>query len=195
MKNLFLLLCLVYSLQSTAQTYTTSIDSFRQNYVNTHEVVKGSDRKYLSFFPIDERYQVAATFKKAENAPWFKMESSGAMKPLYRAYGILTFTLQGKQHRLTVYQSQSLLNIAAYKDYLFVPFTDATTGTHTYIGGRYIDLREADIMQDSFFLDFNKAYNPYCAYVAGVYSCPIPPAENRLSISIAAGEKSFAIKH
>ena len=75
-----------------------------------------------------------------------------------------------------------------YKDYLFLPFTDPTNGVTTYGGGRYLDLMipATKVVQ----LDFNKAYNPYCAY-SGNYSCPIPPEENHLEIEIKAGVKKY----
>jgi len=79
-----------------------------------------------------------------------------------------------------------------YKNYLFLPFTDATTGVETYESGRYIDLQTGDIKNNQVVIDFNKAYNPYCAYVSGVYNCPIPPRENHLPVAILAGEKRFA---
>ncbi len=78
-----------------------------------------------------------------------------------------------------------------YKDYLFLPFTDDTNGITSYAGGRYIDLRDGDFNNNTLVLDFNKAYNPYCAFGAG-YACPKPPVENKLALSIEAGEKLFA---
>ncbi len=82
-----------------------------------------------------------------------------------------------------------------FKDELFIPFTDLTSGESSYGGGRYIDINVNDIVGGSFELDFNKAYNPYCAYVTGKYNCPIPPKENNLSVAIQAGEKIFGKAH
>jgi uncharacterized protein (DUF1684 family) len=87
------------------------------------------------------------------------------------------------------------MTTAQYKDHLFIPFTDATSGEGTYESGRYIDLDIKDITDNKFTIDFNKAYNPYCAYVTGRYNCPIPPVENRLAVAIRAGEKAFGKKH
>lgn len=78
----------------------------------------------------------------------------------------------------------------AYKDLLFLPFTDQTNNKETYGGGRYIDLNVNDIRNNHLEIDFNKAYNPYCAYSDG-YRCPIPPEENDLPISIIVGEKLY----
>jgi uncharacterized protein (DUF1684 family) len=73
-------------------------------------------------------------------------------------------------------------------------FTDKTTGDQTYHAGRYIDLKIGDINDGKVVIDFNKAYNPYCAYVKGKYSCPIPPRENYLPVAMEAGEKNFGKK-
>ena len=84
---------------------------------------------------------------------------------------------------------------AQYKDYLFLPFTDLTSGKETYASGRYLDLKTDEIKNGKVTLDFNKAYNPYCAYVSGVYNCPIPPKENTLGVEVKAGEKLFTGSH
>ena len=89
-----------------------------------------------------------------------------------------------------MYQSVDMLNDAAHKDDLFVPFTDESNYETTYGGGRYIDLSIKDIKDNRIPLDFNKCYNPYCAYADG-FSCPIPPKENSLHMEINAGEKVF----
>lgn len=118
------------------------------------------------------------------------MSTSGTMKQQYRVCGILSFKIADTLLRLNVYQSKSLMATKDYSDYLFVPFTDKTTGFETYGAGRYIDLKIGDINNNSFILDFNKAYNPYCAYAAG-FNCPVPPKENDLNISILVGEKKL----
>ena len=78
-----------------------------------------------------------------------------------------------------------------YRDYLFIPFKDLTNEDATYGGGRYIDAKTTDITSGEMILDFNKSYNPYCAF-SDAYSCPIPPDENHLNIKIEAGEQEFA---
>ena len=79
-----------------------------------------------------------------------------------------------------------LMKTQEYKDYLFFPFTDLTNGEESYSGGRYIDLHIPE--GEEIVIDFNKAYNPYCAYASG-FSCPIVPKENHLSLRITAGIK------
>ncbi len=91
---------------------------------------------------------------------------------------------------LYIYQSEALMQQEKYKYYLFVPFGDVTSGFTSYGGGRYMDFTFQDIKNNKLSIDFNKAYNPYCAYTAG-YNCPIPPKENLLTVAIDAGEKSY----
>lgn len=147
--------------------------------------------KGLEFFPIDSSYIVVAKIKKTPDTPYFEMPTTTERKPYYRQYGILTFTLGGKEHSLTLYQSQEEYNDPQYKDYLFLPFTDGTSGEESYGGGRYMDVFEYNIKDDDTLeLNFNNTYNPYCAYNED-YSCPLTPRKNHLSVSINAGVKKF----
>jgi len=122
------------------------------------------------------------------------METSGNMKQVFRVYGIIRFTLHDTALTLNIYQSQRLMAVAEYKDELFLPFTDLTSGEESYAAGRYIDLVFDDILDNKVVIDFNKAYNPYCAYASGKYNCPIPPRENNLNVAILAGEKNYLKK-
>jgi uncharacterized protein (DUF1684 family) len=143
----------------------------------------------LPFYPTRYAYYVEAQLVRDSTSQPFAMETSTARQPLYRKYGELRFVLQGQPQHLSVYQSVDLLQRPGYEDYLFVPFTDLTNGHGSYGGGRYLDLRippkGAAVLQ----LDFNRAYNPSCAYQHG-YSCPVPPAENRLLVAIPVGVRS-----
>jgi uncharacterized protein len=193
-KTLFFVFAFFILFNCTAQ-YTGYIDSiqlFRNNYVQHHELIKGGDKKKLIFYPINQSYAIQAKFERVYSSSWFQMETSGKIKQTHRIYGNLLFSVNDTVVKLAVYQSQSLMNVKQYADYLFVPFTDATTGETTYENGRYIDLKFGDIKNNSCIIDFNKAYNPYCAYVSGVFNCPIPPKENNLPAAIAAGEMKFA---
>jgi uncharacterized protein len=190
MKNILAFILFLSSLTAVAQSYPDSMRVYRTNYIREHGVVKGHAVANLNFFPVDERYRVIAVFEKVENATWFKMKTSGSIDKIYRVYGTARFMLEGREHRLNIYQSQDLLN-SSYENYLFLPFTDESNDRETYISGRYIDLEMKDIVNGTAVIDFNKAYNPYCAYVDGKYNCPIPPKENALPIAIKAGEKNF----
>jgi len=189
----FILLAFIISCNSlwSQKSYGDSLQSYIDGYVKDHQVVKGDDKKLLHFFPIDESYRVVADFEKAKDSKWFSMRTSGGRKDINRVYGIIRFTINDTTVQLNLYQSQDLLNVAKLKDYLFLPFTDLTSGVQTYDGGRYIDLRIADIVDNRVTIDFNKSYNPYCAYVSGKYDCPIPPKENALPVEIRAGEKIY----
>lgn len=121
--------------------------------------------------------------------------TSRAKTKQYRKFGKLSFKIRDSVQTLYVYQLESLLLQPKYKDELFLPFMDATNGEETYETGRYIDLVQSDIKGNSVVIDFKKAYNPYCAYVSGVYNCPVPPKENWLKIKIRAGEKRFIKNH
>ena len=110
---------------------------------------------------------------------------------MYKEYGTLNFTLKGKACELTIYRSQDDLRDEKYKDYLFLPFTDATSSNESYGGGRYMDVMTTSENTDGTIeLNFNNTYNPYCAYNAK-YSCPLTPRKNHLEIEIKAGIMVF----
>jgi len=186
---------LFVNISFSQKSYKDSTEAFLKKYVTEHEVVTGKDKALMSFFPVNEKYRMSCRFERTINSPWFRMESSGPIKKNYRVYGIIHFKINDTAVTLNIYQSQDLMTSPQYKDHLFIPFTDATTGEETYESGRYIDLDIKDIAGDKYVIDFNKAYNPYCAYVSGKFNCPIPPAENRLSVAIPAGEKTFGKAH
>jgi uncharacterized protein (DUF1684 family) len=147
--------------------------------------------KGLDFFPVDATFVVIAKLTKTANAPTFEMATTTDRKPLYKEYGVLNFQLKGKDCALTIYQSQDDLRDEEYKDYLFLPFTDDTSGNESYGGGRYMDAMITDEKSDGTIeLNFNNTYNPYCAY-NDKYSCPLTPRKNHLNIEIKAGIKVF----
>ena len=170
--------------------YTESIKAYQKIYSDSHAVVQGKDKKYFRFFPINKAYHVTAYFERIFDTVGFTMNTSaGTLKYFYK-YGRLDFMIDGKECLLYVYQGKDLMQTEKYKDYLFVPFTDATTGNESYGSGRYLEFYKKDIENNILQLDFNKAYNPYCAYATG-FKCPIPPRENRITIPIKAGEMNF----
>jgi hypothetical protein len=175
--------------------FVDSTKNYVNNYIKTHDVIKGEDIKYFRFFEPDETYNVKAAFTKVNNGKWFQMETSGPMKKTFRVYGTASFSIHDTSLTLNIYQMQSLMDDDQYKDYLFLPFTDLTTGIQSYHTGRYIDFRIKDIKNGELTIDFNKAYNPSCAYVSGKYNCPVPPRENHLPVAIQAGEMNFAKGH
>ena len=144
--------------------------------------------KGLDFFEIDSTFIVKSHFLRTPAEAPFKMKTTTERTPVYVKYGELYFTIKGKDFKLDIIQNQELILDPEYYNYLFLPFTDLTNGETTYSGGRYLDLRIPE--GDSIYLNFNKAYNPYCAY-SGNFSCPIVPTENHLEIAIEAGVKNF----
>ncbi|HET8810491.1 MAG TPA: DUF1684 domain-containing protein [Flavobacteriaceae bacterium] len=140
----------------------------------------------LPFFEIEEELIFEAEFFRTPNESPFAMATTTGGENMFVKYGEVYFSIDGKEYTLNIYQSQRLSADPAYANYLFVPFTDLTNGKTTYGGGRYLDLYIPE--GETILLDFNRAYNPYCAYNAK-YSCPIPPAENHLEIPIKAGVK------
>jgi len=144
--------------------------------------------KSLEFFPIDEKFAVVATFVKSKGEKSFEMKTTTSRTPMYIKYGELHFKLEGKDFKLDVFQNLDLMKKKGFKDNLFLPFSDLTSGNESYIGGRYIDMKIPK--GDTILIDFNQAYNPYCAYNPK-YSCPIVPLQNDLMIEIKAGVKKF----
>ncbi len=175
----------------SGQSYSDSMKTYQENYVAQHQVVQGKDKGYMQFFPVDSSYRVKARVTYVDQSPWEAFATSSGARKNYRVYAVLNFRLQQDSFSLHLYQSQDLMGQAQYRDYLFLPFTDSTNGNESYASGRYLELREGEIIDNIAWIDFNKAYNPYCAYVK-YYSCPIPPAANYLKCNIRAGEKNYA---
>jgi len=146
------------------------------------------DFEGLDFFEPDTNYIVKAKFYRTPEALPFLMPTTTDRKSKEVLYGTAHFTLNGKNHQLEIYQNQELMQQEKYRDYLFLPFTDETNGEETYTGGRYIDLTIPN--SNSIVLNFNKAYNPYCAYNKK-YSCPLVPSVNALQTKVIAGVRAF----
>lgn len=182
-----------------SQNYNAQIAAFRKGYTDDflqdkNSPLKKDDLQYLRFYNADSTYRIKATAEMITNPQSFIMPVFSGTGGDYVPYALLKFKLKGKAMQLTVYRSIALAKIPAYKDYLLLLFTDETNGKTTYSGGRYIDMREGDFKDGGVIVDFNKAYNPYCAFGGG-YTCPKPPDENHLNFAIQAGEKMFAKAH
>lgn len=145
----------------------------------------------LEFYPLDSKYIVIAQFVRTPDEKPFLMPTSTSRLPEFVKYGQAHFMIDGKNLILNLYKSTAQVEGSEYEDYLFLPFTDLTSGNGSYGGGRYLDLKIPE--GDTITIDFNKAYNPYCAYNSK-YSCPIPPEENDVLVRIEAGVRDF-VKH
>jgi len=143
----------------------------------------------LNYFNPDITYQLEATLIKEPEQETVVMKTSTERAPEYIKYGKVKFTFNGQELILLAYQSKKLAEVVEGDTYLFIPFRDETSSKESYGGGRYVDC-EIPSKGNTILLDFNKAYNPYCAYNPR-FSCVIPPEENRLPVRIEAGEKIF----
>ena len=197
MKRFLLLAFSLIAVHAAAQNaYSDALAEHRAHYkahflTESRSPLTARDTAALDFFSPDSTWRLTARFQRTPNAPAFQLATySGQTRP-YQMYGIFFFERGGRKFTLPVYRNLQLAAQEKYRDHLFLPFKDLTNGETTYGGGRYLDLRTGDIAEDgSAVVDFNKAYNPWCAYSDG-FSCPIPPAENELDLAVEAGERQF----
>ena len=143
----------------------------------------------LRYFRPDGTYRVVAQLARAAVLAPLPLALTGGSADAYARWGTATFELAGQPQQLVLLQKQGL---GASPNELFLPFTDPTNGQQTYGAGRYIDVPLPPAEATEIELDFNQAYSPYCAY-NHEYSCPKPPAENRLTVPVAAGEQAFQL--
>lgn len=194
---LFILNTNVYVLYAQQkQLYNKIITEHRINYAkefisDVNSPLTKDDTAYLRFYQPDIHYKIIANFTRINDKVGFDMQTLNGVVKKYFVYGSITFKIHNTLCTLYVYQSEKLKTKEGFENYLFIPFTDNTNYTSTFGGGRYIDCSIKDIKNNKLEIDFNKCYNPYCAYKEG-YACPIPPKENDLKIEIKAGEKLFA---
>lgn len=189
-------LFVIFSLFLNGQTKKENIEAIKNfqkelnaEYLNPKESpLRGDNLKNFKkhpFFPIDLKYRVTAKFVKTENPVPFELPTSSGKFKQHQEFGKADFEIDGKSYSLTIYQSLDLMKIEKYKDHLFLPFRDETNGKETYGGGKYMDLKIPN--GNEIILDFNQSYQPFCAYNAYDYNCPIVPEENKLSVKIEAG--------
>lgn len=168
------------------EAYTQQIKAERaqkDSYFKTNTDSPFKDKnqfKGLSYFPADLTYRVEARLEPfADKTQKMVVQLSDGSEEVYEKYAHAVFSLNGDIFRLLIVKQ---------KDNFSILFKDATSGHETYGGGRYIDLSPAEMTGSQVIIDFNAAYNPYCAYNPD-YACPLPPAENSLSIPVKAGER------
>lgn len=187
----------MFSKQSTKTdpAYLTELNTYRQTYVSS--VTSGAktplqpeDAGFLHFFDIDQTYRVECDVSTDDAAKPFEMPTYSGVTRTYIRYAICTCNLNGKSLNVELYRNLTQPANPAYRNHLFLPFKDLTNGDESYGGGRYINLDINDIKEGKITIDFNKTYNPYCAYSEG-YNCPIPPRANHFETHIRAGEKNY----
>lgn len=184
----FLFLFMILPFLATAQTDKLADAKAFQGELDEHysnaetSILLPEDFEHfhgLPFFPLNEKFIVEAKLVRTPDEKPFEMPTTTARRPVYVKFGEAHFRIDEKDFVLNIFQP------AEAKDaYIFIPFTDLTSGVDSYGGGRYLDFEvpEGDVL----VIDFNKAYNPYCAYNPN-YSCPIPPEENDLQVRVEAG--------
>lgn len=198
---LFLLLPLWAFSQKMVSKEEKEVQKFQKElnaeYLNPKETpLRGDSFKNFKghpFFPFDAKYRVTAKFVKSKDTKPFELPTSSGKTKTYQEYGKATFTLDDKPYTVTLYQSLALIKQDKYKDYLFLPFRDATNEKETYGGGKYMDLKIPK--GNTIILDFNQSYHPFCAYNAYDYNCPVVPEENKLPVEIRAGVMYEDIYH
>jgi uncharacterized protein (DUF1684 family) len=166
----------------------SELEQFRADkddfFAHDHRAPLTSDQqrkfKGLAYFPTNPALIVKARIDRHVEPGVVRMETTKGQEQVYRRYGVVSFQVDGEATQVTLYESDGGHG-------LFLPFRDATSGKETYGAGRYLDL---DHRGEEIVIDFNYAYNPYCAYNAD-WSCPLPPGENWLKVSIRAGERNF----
>lgn len=133
----------------------------------------------LNYFPENPALRLAVTVEEYARKEIVNMQTSTGALQTYKRYGRFKFSVEGQEAELTIYSGEHGF---------FLPFVDALADTETYGAGRYLE--PEPLGKGKFLVNFNYAYNPFCAYNEN-YSCPIPPRENRLKVAIRAGEKIF----
>jgi len=194
---LFLCLLLVFALNGgiEAQSFKKEYRTWKKGYKRNFRLDETSPLGRigvlrLRFFKPRANYRTTADLIMTTSADVISFPTTTGKTMEYIAFAKAVFRIYEQPCTLTVYKSAKALTNENYRNLLFVPFRDYTSGDESYGGGRYIDLLASDVKDGKLIIDFNRAYNPYCAYNE-LYSCPVPPPENSLPLEIRAGEKKY----
>lgn len=160
-------------------------NSFRNSPESPVSAAQRSQFDSLKYYAAVVDFKIAATISRNPQPDTVLIQTSDNQTGKYLRWGHAKFEIAQKPQQLTLFY-----HVGSADSTLFIPFTDLSNGRETYGGGRYLDVARPAVDVNEIELDFNRAYNPYCAY-NDEYSCPVPPAENRLPVAIPAGEKSF----
>lgn len=182
-------------------TYRIEIENFRSQLNHHYQDEKKSplseaDRLNFvrhEFYGLNPDYRVVARLDKVAQNKIIKFKTSTTREPEYLIYAKAIFIIEGKEMGLNIYRNAKALAKNPEDNMAFLPFNDLTNGVETYGGGRYLDI-DLDLDSETVVIDFNKSYNPYCAY-SDLYSCPVPPRENNLNVMIEAGIKLTSDHH
>ena len=146
-------------------------------------IITGASFHGLRYFPVDPSYRVPAVMVRSPRPEEAVLRTNRGGELTCRYVGDMVFSLDGQEHRLRVFHAGEQVGPS-----VFVPFRDATCGNESYGPGRYLIFQLSE--DDHYTIDFNLAFNPYCAYTDG-YECGYPPAENDLPVAVRAGEMAW----
>ena len=180
----FFLVLIIFHKNGFCQDYEKELKEHREKYMI--ETKERFPDQIQDFYPMNSQLRIVATYKKPRKPKTISVPTSGVKIKDYTEFAIINFKINGEKHKITTYRQSPVLPL--YKTLIFVPFKDPTAPHETYGGGRYMDMDTKDFKDGKVVLDFNKAYNPYCAFSDG-WNCPIPPKDNHLKVRIDAGEK------
>lgn len=200
-KNIILIIVVIvvlvgiyYSMadNNTSEAYQARVEQLRREKDNSFR--SGDDSPFgdsvefsgLKYFPIDARYRVNARLTEINPKKPVVLPTSDGREKSYLEFAYAEFELDGVKNKLLILE---IMDMGPYRGTLFLAFADKTSAGETYGAGRYLDVKKVPGAA-SITLDFNEAYNPYCAYNDN-YSCPFPPKENILDVEIRAGEKTY----
>ena len=193
--TLSILVTLFYSLQSggTNEAYKKEIEKERKDkddYMRNNSESPFADSVEaftgLNYFEVDEAFRISANLVPIKEKKTITLATSDGLEKRYLPYAYAEFSLQGEACSLLILE---IMDMGPFRGTLFLAFADATSAKESYGAGRYLDIKKVP-GSTSLILDFNKAYNPYCAYNEN-FSCPFPPSENLLHVAITAGEKVY----
>jgi uncharacterized protein len=201
-KNIFFIILIAvalatffYSMQNTGtdEAYKSKLqkerkdkDDFMRNNSQSPFADSTQSFKGLNYFEVDERFRIAANLTPITNRKSVVLATSDGLEKRYLEYAYVEFSLDNEKCRLLILE---IMDMGPFRGTLFLAFADGTSTGETYGAGRYLDIKKVP-GSTSITLDFNKAYNPYCAYNDG-FSCPFPSTENLLKVSVKAGEKNY----
>lgn len=187
------LVIIFYSYTDVDASYVEQITKERaekDDYMRTSDEspFKGKAASFtgLKYFPVNPKYNIVADLTPIQQRKTLRLTTSDGKEEHYLEYAYADFKLDGKSQRLLILE---IMEMGPSRGKLFLAFADETSARETYGAGRYLDVYK-NTGSNTITLDFNKAYNPYCAYVDD-FSCPFPPKENLLTVPIHAGEKNY----
>ncbi len=190
----YILLCSC-TIPKNADIFQKELSEYREKYKkgfleNTRSPLVADEVVFLDFYAADPTWNLTCTCVKAVNAKSFEMPTYSGVTRTYILHSIATCTRKNVNFSLNLYKNIHQPINPLYKNNLFLPLKDHTNSEETYGGGRYINLLDTDIKKNEIVIDFNKSYNPWCAYSDG-FNCPVPPQENHLEMEVKAGEKNY----